>query len=78
MKRGNVTLSNGSIYKNMILIETNEELEDYIKKSTNSNIILVKKDWRKIINNEKQTLVIYPANGISYFCVPKQTKIEYL
>jgi phage pi2 protein 07 len=78
MKRGNVTLSNGSIYKNMILIETNEELEDYIKKSTNSNIILVKKDWRKIINVENQTLVIYPANGVSYFCVPKKTKIEYL
>lgn len=78
MKRGNVTLSNGSVYKDMILIETSKELEDYLKASTNPHKAFVKKDWRNIVNNEKQTLVIYPANGISYFCVPKQTKIEYL
>jgi len=77
MKRGNFTFWNQK-YEDFIIIETIDELNQYIKTlSGNPYLSSVRKQWLDIIKRN-QLLIINPMNGVSYFFIPKETKIEYI
>lgn len=78
MTRGNFYFWN-QYYRGFFIIKTMAELIEYCKTiKSNSSLPMVYKQWVEIIDNDKLILVINPINGISYFCIPRETEIEII
>lgn len=78
MKRGKFNYW-GQDYEGLIIIETIDELAEYKERvEDNPSLGLVYKHWLEIVNDPTLTLVINPMNGISYFCIPQTTEIEFI
>lgn len=79
-KKGNFKAFNQD-YKGFIVIETAEELEQYIKevlsKDFRSNLHGYRNNLRNSIKEGYQ-LAFNPYNYISYFTIPKGTEITFI